>query len=94
MSIQSYEEEMAKQFSYLDQIDIEKYMKNCTTGKIGELINAIERDYDNTDLTDNDFLQGCIFNYCNEEEFVEYLAERYGKRFSTTEHFYRTFSFK
>ena len=57
MSIEDYEQQMAEQFKYLDQIDIEKYMNNCTTGKVRELIFAIERDYDNTEFTDNDFLQ-------------------------------------
>ena len=93
MSIKEYEEQMAEQFKYLDQIDIEKYMKNCTTKKVGELISAIERDYDNTEFTDNEFLQGCIFNWCNEEEFIEYLEKRYGSRFSSQEYSYHTFSF-
>lgn len=91
MAERTYEEEMAIQFGYLDQIDIEKYMKNCTTGKVRELIDAIERDYDNTEFTENDFLEGCIFNYCNEEEFIDYLEERFGKRFSTREWSYKTF---
>ena len=93
MSIKEYEEQMAEQFKYLDQIDIERYMNNCSTKKVGELISAIERDYDNTDFTDNDFLQGCIFNWCNEEEFIEYLEKRYGGRFSSQEYYYHTFSF-
>ena len=93
MSIEEYDKEMAEQFKYLDQIDIEKYMKNCTTKKVGELISAIERDYDNTEFTDNKFLQGCIFNCCNEEEFIEYLKKRYGNRFSSQEYTYNTFSF-
>ena len=88
-----YEQQMKEQFKYLDQIDIERYMKNCTTNKIGELISAIERDYDNTEFTDNDFLEGCIFNWCSEEEFIEYLEKRYGKRFSSREVSYNTFRF-
>ena len=88
----SYEEEMAIQFGYLDQIDIEKYMNTCKSKKVGDLISAIERDYNDTEFTKNDFLQGCIFNMCNEEEFIEYLEKRYGRRFRTTEHSYHTFS--
>ena len=71
MGIDEYEKDMAIQFGYLDQIDIEKYMKNCKSSKVGDLISAIERDYDDTDFTNNDFLEGCIFNRCNEEEFIE-----------------------
>ena len=48
MSIDEYEKEMAIQFGYLDQIDIEKYMKTCKTSKVGDLISDIERDYDDT----------------------------------------------
>ena len=92
MGIDEYDKEMAIQFSYLDQIDIEKYMKNCKSSKVGDLISAIERDYDDTDFTNNNFLEGCIFNRCNEEEFIEYLEKRYGKRFSTTEHTYHIFN--
>ena len=92
MGIDEYEKEMAIQFGYLNQIGIEKYMKNCKSSKVGDLISAIERDYDDTEFTNNDFLEGCIFNRCNEEEFIEYLEKRYGKRFSTIEHTYHTFN--
>ena len=92
MGIDEYEKEMAIQFGYLDQIDIEKYMKNCKSSKVGVLISAIERDYNDTEFTNNDFLEGCIFNRCNEEEFIEYLEKRYRKRFSTTEHTYHIFN--
>ena len=92
MSIDEYEKEMEIQFGYLDQIDIESYMRNCKSSKVGDLISAIERDYDDTDFTNNDFLEGYIFNRCNEEEFIEYLEKRYGKRFSTTEYSYHTFN--
>ena len=91
MSIDEYKNEMAIQFGYLDKIDIEGYMNNCKTQKVSELISAIERDYDNTDFTNNDFLQGCIFNRCSEEEFIEYLGKRYGSRLRLTEHCYHTF---
>ena len=92
MGIDEYDKEMAIQFGYLNQIDIEKYIKNCKSSKVEDLISAIERDYDDTEFTNNDFLEGCIFNRCNEEEFIEYLEKRYGKRFSTTEHIYHTFN--
>lgn len=81
----TYKDEMAIQYSYLDKIDIEKYMKHCTTGKVDDLISAIERDYNFTDFTNNDFLEGFIFNNCSEEEFVEYLEHRFGKRFHSRE---------
>ena len=57
MGIDEYEKEMAIQFGYLDQIDIEKYMNNCKSLKVGVLISAIERDYDDTEFTNNDFLE-------------------------------------
>ena len=86
-----YKKMMETQYSYLDKIDIEKYMKNCTSSRISDLIYAIERDYDDTELTDNDFLEGFIFNYCNEEEFVEYLTRRFGERIYISEVSYYTF---
>lgn len=53
MGIDEYEKEMAIQFGYLDQIDIESYMKNCKSSKVGDLISAIERDYDDTEFTNS-----------------------------------------
>ena len=91
MSTDDYNKQMAKQFKYLDQIDIEKYMRSCGSNKIGDLMSAIEEDYDNTDFTNNDFLEGFIFNWCNEEEFIEYLEKRYGERFSVQEYSYHVF---
>ena len=39
MVIDEYEKEMEIQFGYLDQIDIEKYMNNCKSLKVGDLID-------------------------------------------------------
>ena len=92
MSIEEYDKEMAKQYSYLDKIDIEKYMNECTTHLVSDLMDAIENDYNDTEFTNNDFLQGYIFCHMNECEFIEYLEKRYGKRFNWREHSYYTFS--
>lgn len=86
-----YNKIMQIQYSYLDKIDIEKYMKNCTSSRVSELMYAIERDYDYTELTDNDFLEGFIFNNCSEEEFIEYISRRFGKRLYVHEVSYYTF---
>ena len=91
-----YAATMEKQYEYLDKIDIEKYMLKCKSGSIRDLMNKIEDDYDGTELTFNDFLDGCIFNVCDENEFIRYLHKRYGKQFHSHERIIilNTFSFK
>jgi len=90
-----YQATMEKQYEYLDKIDIEKYMLNCPSGSITDLMSSISYDYDDTELTNNDFLDGCIFNVCDEDEFIKYLQKRYGKQFHSHECLitFNTFSF-
>lgn len=74
------EERFKRQLEYLDGIDIEKYMPRCENMAIHELMQEIEADYNNTEYTNNEVLEGYIFNFCNEAEFIDYLQERYGDR--------------
>ena len=89
-----YKTMMERQYAYLDKIDMEKYLRNCSSDNIQILMNDIEKDYNNTELTNNDFLEGFIFNVCDEYEFIEYLRKRYGERFNSYDITYTMFSFE
>lgn len=89
-----YKTMMEKQYAYLDKIDMEKYLRNCSSDDVSDLMSNIEKDYNNTELTNNDFLKGFIFNVCDEYEFIEYLRKRYGERFHSYDVTHTMFSFK
>lgn len=65
----------------LDKIDFLPYIKNAHNENILHLMFAVEKDYDNTELTNNEFLEGDTFNWISVDEFVSYLRERYPKNF-------------
>lgn len=64
---------------YLNPIDFLPYIEKFKGHDIEEMISAIEDDYNGTPLTDNELLEGCIFNWLNTEELIDYLTERYGE---------------
>ena len=82
---QDYEKNMEFQYETLDKIDFKPYIEEYKGKKFSDFISAIERDYDNTDVTNNDVLQGCIFNWLSEDEQTEYFEHRYGRSFRTYE---------
>ena len=96
MTLDEYDKGIEANYAALDKIDLEKYLTNRTVNRVDYIMDDIEHDYDNTELTNNEDLQGCIFNWLNEEEFSEYLKKRYGDRFNYRETVitYNTFIFK
>lgn len=82
------------QMTTLDKIDFAKYFKEHEGVRFEDLISIIEKDYDNTDLSNNDILCGFIFNWIGYEELIEYLESRYEGRLWIYEHAYHTFKFQ
>lgn len=82
---QEYKNNMKFQYETLDKIYFTPYIEKYKGKKFGDFISAIENDYDNTEITSNDILEGCIFNWLTEDEQVEYFEKRYGKEFRTQE---------
>lgn len=80
-----YEKEYAAQKEALDKIDFLPYIEKYKGKKLWDLISAVEDDYDNTELTNNDVLEGCTFNWYSEDEIIDYLEKRYPGKFRTTE---------
>lgn len=96
MTLEEYDKGMRANYAALDKIDIEKYLTNRPFNKLRDIMDEIETDYDDTELTNNEDLEGCIFNWLVEEEFADYLEKRYTGRFKSNEVVitYKEFSFK
>ena len=65
--------------SVLDTIDFLPYIEKYRGCDIWEMITELERKYNNTPLTNNIWLKGCLFNWLNESEVIDYLTERYSR---------------
>lgn len=72
----NYFEEQKLQFDYLDKINFKPYIRKYED--LDDLWHAVESDYDDTPLSNNNFLHGCIFNYIDRYELSCYLLTRYG----------------
>ena len=79
---------MEKSTKVFDTIDFVPYLRQCKT--LGEFRDALEKDYDNTPTTNNDFMEGYFFNVFNGYEIIDYLKERYGNKVSIYEGSYFT----
>ena len=91
MTIDDYHKMMEEQYAALDQIDFEPYLEKFGGKTLDDLMEAVRDDYNNTDLSNTELLQGCIFNVCNDSELADYLEERYKGKFHTWE--YTVFGF-
>jgi len=81
-------------YSILDSIDLVPYIKKHNNENIYGLIDELENEYDNSDQTDNELMQGCLFNVIGPEEFIDYLEKRYEGKFTTYEVIKRNIIFK
>ena len=62
----------------LDEIDFTKFFDE-TTVPLYDLRRKIEDEYDNTKFSNNEVMEGCVFNWISDCELVEYLEKRYPK---------------
>ncbi len=81
MTYEEYEEGLRVNKEALDKIDflplLEKY-KGCS---MGDLRTELEEVYDNTNISNVPYLEGCILNWMSDGELIEYLEERYPKQY-------------
>ena len=82
------EREYEVQKGALDKIDFLPYIEKYKGKKFWDLVSAVEDDYNNTELTNNDVLEGWIFNWFCEDEIIDYLEKRYPNEFSVREIIY------
>ena len=70
----------------LDSIDFTPYFKYIKYGDdVWNFFNAIENDFNNTELTNTDILEGDIFNWLSFSEMIEYFENRYPNKFRIVE---------
>lgn len=82
------------QIATLDKIDFAKYFKEYEGVRFEDLMSLIEDDYNDTELSNNDVLEGYIFNLIEQEELIEYLKKRYKGRLQIYKYIYHTFKFQ
>lgn len=64
-------------YKLLDTIDFLPFIEKYKGGKFNDLRFEIENKYDGTEFTQNDVMEGFIFNWLTDEEIVDYLEKRY-----------------
>lgn len=69
--------------SALDNIDFLPYIQKYRGCVFSDLVFEVEHDYDHTELTDNEHLEGYILNWLTHEELIDYLQKRYPNIFET-----------
>lgn len=84
MSNEEYEEALKKTKALLDTIDIKQFADWRDTN-IHDLMDRLETVLEDSDVLNNDFFEGFLFNWMNGIEFCEYLKERYGDGFEAKE---------
>ncbi len=68
-------------FNLLDKIDFLPFIKKHKGGRFLDLTFEIEQKYDGTEFTQNDVMEGFIFNWLSDIELAEYLEHRYPNDF-------------
>jgi len=82
-SINLWKIDLEKNKEYLNKIDFIPYLERYDILK--DLVYAVEDDYDYTDFTKDDFLQGSIFNSMSNYDIQDYLNERYKDQYELKE---------
>lgn len=82
MTNEEFEKGYKYNLSILDKLDLSRFLISGKT--IWDIRGEIEDAYDDnefspeiTEMVENDIMQGFIFNYLSEDEFMDYLVEKY-----------------
>lgn len=68
-------------YKLLDTIDFLPFIKKHKGDTLSNLTFELEQKYDGTEFTQNDIMEGFIFNWLTETELAEYLEKRYPNDF-------------
>ena len=71
-------------YKILDCIDFTEWIDNFKCKEVYQMMDAMEDAYNKT-VIDNEYLQGCLFNYINEQELIDYLKNKYPNKFRIRE---------
>ena len=75
MTLQEHREAFNKTIEIFDTIDFMPFLKQ--SDDLDFLRKKMSDVYDDTELTNNDFMKGFLFNVVTDERLVTYLKERY-----------------
>lgn len=85
MNWKEYKEAYSKSIEILDTIDFMPYIKLCDGSDIDILREKMSNEYNYTETTNNEFMQGCLFNVIGDDELISYLINRYGSDISISQ---------
>ena len=66
-----------KSLVVLDSIDFMPFLKLCDESEIDILREKMSNKYNYTELTNNEFMHGYLFNVIGDNDLIKYLRERY-----------------
>ena len=78
MNWEEAKEAKRKSLEVLDTIDFMPFLKLCDGSEIDILREKLSNKYKYTELTDNEFMHGYLFNVIGDNDLIKYLRERYG----------------
>lgn len=78
----------------LDTIDFMPFLKLCDGSEIDILREKLSNKYNYTELTDNEFMHGYLFNVIGDNDLVKYLRERYDGDITIYEDTHYTIKYK
>lgn len=85
MNWEEYKEAYSKSIEILDTIDFMPYIKLCDGSDIDILREKMSNEYNYTEITNNEFMQGCLFNVIGDDNLISYLINRYGADISVSQ---------
>ena len=78
------EDRTQENIKMLDKINFDEFFREASENVL-DLMNRVEDRYDHTKFSDNDVMQGYVFNWIGQDDFCEYLKNRYPERFHSYE---------
>lgn len=73
-------------YKFLDNIDFLPYIEKYKSKKFMDMMIEIENEWSSKDIVKNDpVLEGFLFNWIGEGDFIDYLRERYKDKFDYIE---------
>ena len=84
MNYDEYKMALEETKKIFDSIDFVYYIENSRT--LDDLRNALEERFDFTEITNNPYMQGSLFNVVSDSEFMDYIEERYKGKYGFQEY--------
>ena len=82
--LKNMEDRTQENIKMLDEINFDEFFQEATEN-VHDLMNRVEDRYDHTKFSDNDVMQGYVFNWIDQYDLCEYLKNRYPEKFTSYE---------